>query len=52
VIRMTNRTTGHEIRTDEKSEGFWLAAGYVKPEPAKAPAKKAAPRRASRKSND
>ena len=50
MIRLTNRATGHEVRTDEASVDFWLAAGYVKSEAPKAPVKKAASRRA-KKSN-
>ena len=46
MIRLTHRTTGHEVRTDEQSVAFWSAAGYVKQEPAK-PAPK---RRAAKKS--
>jgi hypothetical protein len=51
VIRLTNPVTGHEVRTDEASVDFWAAAGYVKQEEPKAPAKKAASKRAPRKSN-
>jgi len=50
VIRLTNPVSGHEARTDEQSVGFWLAAGYVRKEPVKAPAKPAPKRRASKKS--
>jgi hypothetical protein len=50
VIRLTNPATGHEVRTDDASVDFWLAAGYVKPAP-KAPAKKSAPRRSTKKSS-
>ena len=51
MIRLTNPVTGHEVRTDDASEGFWLAAGYVKPQAEKAPAKKAAPRRSKKSEN-
>ena len=46
MIRLTNRATGHEVRTDEASVDFWLAAGYVKQEPEKKPAPR---RRAAKK---
>lgn len=51
MIRLTNPRTGHEVRTDDESEGFWLAAGYVRQDEPKRPAKKAAPRRSKKSEN-
>jgi len=44
VIRLTNPSTGHTVRTDDDSSSFWTAAGY-RPEAPKSPAKKAAPKK-------
>ena len=42
MTELTNPATGHTVRTDEASAGFWAAAGYKAQQ--KAPAKKAAPK--------
>jgi len=47
VIALKHPATGHEVRTDEESVGFWTGAGYreaVK----KAPAKKAAAKKSDK----
>ena len=49
MIRLVNRVTGHELRTDEPSVEFWQAAGYVKAEPEKpAPRRRAAKKSSSK----
>jgi hypothetical protein len=48
VIRLTKPATGHEVRTDDASVDFWLAAGYVRQEAEKKPTPS---RRASKKSS-
>lgn len=41
MTTLRNPVTGHEVRTDDASVEFWLAAGY-KAEAKRAPAKKSA----------
>ena len=51
MSRLTHPVTGHTVQTDGESVEFWTAAGYRedKATTKKAPAKKAASRKTSKK---
>lgn len=49
MIALRNPATGHEVRTDDSSADFWLAAGYRDESKKKGSAKKAAPAKKSEK---
>ena len=48
MTSLRNPVTGHQISTDDESVEFWRAAGY-EAEKTKAPAKRAAAKKSSKK---
>jgi hypothetical protein len=49
VIVLSHPASGHQIKTDQASVGFWEAAGYREAQvESKAPAKKSVPRKSKK----